>query len=208
MSVRLGIFGGTFDPVHYGHLLLAECCLEQCELDMVYFMPSAVPPHKTASSVASGQQRVEMLDLAIGGHTGFSICRYEVDRGGVNYTFETLAALHQQDPTRELFFLFGGDMFYDLPNWREPQRVCALALPVAVRRAGGPPLDFSRLSSIATAERIDEMRAHAVEMPDIGLSSSDLRARAAAGKSIRYRMPRAVEKYIENKRLYKEPRNQ
>jgi nicotinate-nucleotide adenylyltransferase len=201
--MRLGIFGGTFDPVHYGHLLLAECCFEQCRLDSVWFLPSALPPHKTTINTAAAKERVEMLELAIAGHTGFKVCRYEVDRGGVNYTFETLAALREQEPASEFFFLLGGDMFYDLPNWREPQTVCQLAVPVAVHRAGSPEIDFSRLAGIASAERIEEMRAHAVEMPDIGLSSSDIRVRIAAGQSIRYRTPRAVEKYIEAKGLYR-----
>ena len=150
------------------------------------------------------RHRVGVAELAIGGHTGFSVCRYEVDRGGVNYTFETLAALREQEPARELFFLLGGDMFYDLPNWREPNRVCELALPVPVRRAGGPALDFSRLASgIASAERVEEMRITTrVEMPDMGLAQAIFVLRRSLRKSLRYRTPRAVEKYIEVKKLY------
>ncbi len=201
--MRLGIFGGTFDPVHLGHLLLAECCREQCRLDAVWFLPTAVPPHKQEGELTPAQNRIDMLQLAIAGHEAFSVSRYESDRGGVNYTVETLAHFREQDPAQELFFLLGADMFHDLPHWRQPERICELALPVAVRRAGEPALDFSLLNRIASAERIEEMRIGAVEMPAIGLSGTDIRQRLATGKGIRYRTPRAVEKYIEAKGLYK-----
>src|SRR5437016_3149034 len=125
--MRLGIFGGTFDPVHYGHLVLAECCREQCHLDRVLFLPAAMPPHKTAYEITPGADRVEMLKLAIGGHPQFEVGTYEVARGGVNYTFETLQALTSQYSDAELFFLLGADSLNDLPRWREPQRICELA---------------------------------------------------------------------------------
>jgi len=201
--MRIGIFGGTFDPVHLGHLLLAECCREQCSLDAVWFLPTAVPPHKQQRELTPAQNRIEMLELALGGHPAFSVCRYETDRSGVNYSTDTLAHLCRQDPAGEFFFLLGADMLRDLPRWRQPEQICALALPVAVRRAGEPPLDFNLLQGIATAERIEAMRRHEVEMPEIGLSASDIRRRVAAGQSIRYRTPRAVEKYIETHRLYR-----
>src|SRR6185436_16144022 len=98
--MRLGIFGGTFDPVHYGHLLLAESCREQLKLDQVWFLPAAVPPHKQANEITPGTQRVEMLELAIGGQESFDICRYEIERGGVNYTVDTLAHLQAEDAGR------------------------------------------------------------------------------------------------------------
>ncbi len=122
--MRLGIFGGTFDPVHYGHLLLAECCREQCRLDAVWFLPAATPPHKLGEELSPARQRIEMLELAIAGNPAFSVCRHEADCGGVNFTIDTLAHLHEEDPNRELFFLMGADMLADLPNWREP-RACA-----------------------------------------------------------------------------------
>lgn len=200
--MRIGLFGGTFDPVHLGHLLLAECCREEVALDAVWFLPAAVPPHKQRADLTPAAQRIEMLELAVGGYLAFSICRYEVDRGGVNYTAETLAQLRQDNPADE-FLPPGADMFHDLPRWREPARVCELALPVAVYRAGEPPLDFNVLQGIATAEQIEAMRRLAVEMPAIGISASDLRRRVATGRSIRYRTPRAVEKYIETHGLYR-----
>jgi nicotinate-nucleotide adenylyltransferase len=200
--MRLGIFGGTFDPVHYGHLLLAECCREQCALDAVWFLPAGVPPHKQKGELSPAEARIDMLELAVAGNDAFSVCRYETDRGGVNYTAETLEHLRSEEPGRELFFLLGADMFHDLPRWRRPQRICELALPVAVRRAGQPALSFEGLSGVVAPERIEAMRAQQVEMPEIGISATDIRRRVAAGRSIRYLVPRAVEKYIETHSLY------
>lgn len=201
--MRLGIFGGTFDPIHNGHLLLAECCREQCRLDAVWFLPAAMPPHKQDHEPTPAAQRVAMIELAIAGNPHFALCHYEIDQGGVNYTFDTLTHFQAEDPTREFFFLLGADMFHDLPNWRRPERVCELALPVVVRRPGAAPLDFDALASIAAPERIALMRQHQVEMPEIGISSTDIRRRAAAGQSLRYRVPSAVEMYIASHGLYR-----
>jgi nicotinate-nucleotide adenylyltransferase len=200
--MRLGLFGGTFDPVHYGHLLLAECCREQCRLDAVWFLPAAVPPHKRNRRLTPVAARVEMLELAIAGHPAFSVSRYEADRGGVNYTVDTLAHFHEQDPEGELFFLLGADMLYDLPSWREPGRVCRLATAVVVRRSGEKAVDLDCLSQVATPEWIERIRRNEVEMPEIGISSTEIRRRVGAGLSIRYQTPRAVEKYIQTHGLY------
>jgi nicotinate-nucleotide adenylyltransferase len=202
--MRLGIFGGTFDPVHYGHLLLAECCREQCKLDAVWFLPAAVAPHKKEQEVTPTELRVEMLELALAGNEAFSVCRHEVDRGGVNYTVDTLVHLHEEDPSRELFILLGPDMFRDLPNWRDAARVCQLALPLPVYSPGKEEREFSWLSPIVTADRIDEIRRHQVEMPEIGIHASQIRRRASAGLSIRYYTPRAVEMFIATHGLYQE----
>jgi nicotinate-nucleotide adenylyltransferase len=201
--MRLGIFGGTFDPVHYGHLLLAECCREQCRLDAVWFLPTARPPHKPDRVPTLVEQRIEMLELAIVGNSAFSVCRYEAERGGVNYTADTLAHFQAEDPGRELFFLLGADMLSDLPRWHEPSRVCELALLTAVCRPGRGPLDFDALQGIALPDRIEQMRRHCVEMPLMDISSADLRRRIAAGESIRYRTPRAVEAFIASRNLYR-----
>ena len=203
--MRLGLLGGTFDPVHYGHLLLAECCREQCRLDAVWFLPAAVPPHKQDRELTPAGQRIEMLKLAIAGNPAFSVCRYETDRGGVNYTVDTLTHVSEEDPSRELFFLLGADMLLDLPQWRNAPRVCELALPIVVRRPGCDPIDFDCLRGIASPERIELIRRQRVEMPEIGISGTDLRRRVSLGQSIRYRVPRAVEMYIETHGLYQQP---
>ncbi len=200
--VRLGLFGGTFDPVHLGHLLVAECCREQAGLDEVWFLPTAVAPHKRDRQPAPAENRVEMLQLATAGHPAFSVNGYEVDRGGVNYTVDTLAHFQEVYPQAEFFFLLGADMLHDLPHWRQAARVCELASAVVVRRSGVAEPDFDCLAEVATPEQIQRFRHHQVEMPSIGISSTEIRRRVAAGKSIRYQTPRAVEEYILSHGLY------
>lgn len=201
--MRLGIFGGSFDPVHYGHLLLAESCREQCRLDRVWFLPAAVPPHKQSRILAPGKARVEMLELAISGNEHFAVSTVELDRGGVSYTVETLRTITAHQPDDELFFLMGADSLHEMITWREPAVICRLAIPVVVHRADSPPPDFTVLSKLVSPARLSEIRSHQVEMPIIDLSSTNLRQRAAEGRSLRYRMPRAVEKYIETQGLYR-----
>lgn len=200
---KLGIFGGSFDPIHYGHLLLAETCREQCRLDRVLIVPAAVPPHKQLQALTSARDRIEMVRLAIGGHEHLAVSTIELDRGGVSYTVDTLAALAEQQPGSALFFLMGADSLKDLPTWREPQRLCELAIPLVVRRAGSPEPDFSAISHLVTSGRLEEIREHQIEMPIIELSSTEIRQRVATGRSIRYRTPRAVEKFIETHGLYR-----
>jgi nicotinate-nucleotide adenylyltransferase len=201
--MRLGVFGGSFDPVHYGHLLLAECCREQRDLDQVWFLPAAVPPHKKGLAMTPGPTRVEMIELAIAGHPAFSVHRYEVDRGGINFTVDTLAHVQEASPGNELFFLLGADMLYDLPHWRHAERICELATLVVVRRAGVGPVALDFLTGITTAERIEAIRRHQVEMPEIGISSTELRQRVATGRSIRYQTPPEVDAYIRSRGLYR-----
>lgn len=200
--MRLGLFGGSFDPVHNGHLLLAETCREAARLDQVLFMPACVPPHKRDRSLSTATQRLEMLRLAIGGNEHFALSSLELDRGGVSYTVDTLHQLHAEDSARELCLLLGADSLKDLPLWREPAEICRLAELIVVRRPGLPPLDFSILSPFVAAERIERFERSQVEMPLMELSSTDLRQRAATGRSLRYRTPRAVEAYIHTHHLY------
>ncbi len=201
--MRLGVFGGSFDPIHFGHLLLAETCREQSRLDQVLLMPAAVPPHKQDHELTPVRDRLTMLELAIAGHEQLAVSTIEIDRGGVSYTIDTLSALAEQYPQAELFFLMGADSLNDLPTWREPQRLCELAIPLVVRRAGAPEPDFTAIVELVTPQRLEVIRQHQVEMPIIELSSTDIRARVATGRSIRYRTPRAVEKYIETQGLYR-----
>jgi nicotinate-nucleotide adenylyltransferase len=200
---RLGILGGTFDPVHFGHLLLAESCREQLLLDEVWFMPAAIPPHKQERELTAGKQRVEMLELAIAGNDAFRVSSIELDRGGVSYTVDTLRQVHAERADLTVYLLMGADSLHDLKNWRDPAEVCRLALPAVVRRGGQPVPDFGVLSNIVPAERLAQMAASEVEISAVDFSSTDLRSRAAAARSLRYRTPRAVEKYIETQGLYR-----
>jgi nicotinate-nucleotide adenylyltransferase len=201
--MRLGIFGGSFDPVHYGHLLLAETCREQCRLDRIWFLPAAVPPHKQSRQLAPAKARVEMLELAISGNEQFEVSTLELERGGVSYTVETLRLLRERQPADELFLLMGADSLRELVTWREPEEICSLAIPIVVHRGGSPEPDFALLGKLVTPQRLLAIQAHQVEMPIIDLSSTDLRQRATQDKSLRYRTPRAVEKYIQTQGLYR-----
>lgn len=203
--MRLGIFGGSFDPVHYGHLLLAECCRETLALDEVWLVPAATPPHKQQRTLAPGKARLEMLELALADHEQLRPCALELERGGVSYTVETLSAIRQQRPEAELLLLLGADSLRDLPTWRQPERIVELALPVVVRRGGAPEPDFSVLEGLVTPQRLEAIRRVQVEMPLIELSSTDLRRRARLGLSLRFRTPRAVEEYIRAHGLYRDP---
>ena len=201
--MRLGIFGGSFDPVHYGHLLLAETCREQCRLDQVWFLPAGVPPHKQTRTLAPAKARVEMLELAVAGNEHFAVSTLEIERGGVSYTVDTLRTLKERQPGDELFLLMGADSLREMITWREPAEICRLAIPVVAHRAGSPEPDFGVLSPLVSTQRLAEIRSHQVEMPIVDLSSTELRQRSAEGRSLRYRTPRAVEKYIEAQGLYR-----
>ena len=201
--MRLGIYGGSFDPVHYGHLLLAETCREACRLDEVWLIPAAKPPHKLDRELTPARQRVEMLELAVTGSEHLKVSSLEIERGGVSYTVDTLRDIAQGHPGAELFVLMGADSLRDLLTWREPAEICCLATPIVVRRSGVAEPDLSSLAGLVSAERLAEIQSLQVQMPIIELSSTDLRTRAAAGKSLRFRLPRAVEQYIHAHGLYR-----
>src|SRR5206468_11661052 len=129
-------------PIHYGHLLLAECAREMLQLDEVWLMPAAVPPHKQTRELAPAKHRLAMLELALAGHEQIKASKLEIDRGGVSYTVDTLTAIRQQHADADLFLLMGADSLHDLPTWREPARICELATIAVVRRGGSPEPDF------------------------------------------------------------------
>ncbi len=199
--MRLGVFGGTFDPVHWGHLLMAEQCREQCRLDQVWLLPAGLPPHKTDAAISTGGQRAEMLEFATAGHAELIVNRMELSRAGKTYTVDTLEELHADRPEDELFFLIGGDSLADLPSWREPERIVELATVVAVNR-GDRPLPSREELTRRLGEKI-AARVELVTMPGIDLSATDIRRRVRDGKSIRYMLPRAVEVYIAEHGLYR-----
>jgi nicotinate-nucleotide adenylyltransferase len=203
--MRIGLLGGTFDPVHYGHLLLAESCREQGRLDEVWFVPAAVPPHKQNQTLSSAAARLEMLRLAVGGHEAFRVSEIELTRGGVSYTVDTLAAIRAERPDAELFLLLGGDSLVDMPTWRDPRRILELARPMTVGRPGSPTPNYRVLDAFVDPAILAGLAALHVEMPLVGISSRDLRRRVAEGRSIRYQVPRAVEQYIATAGLYKTP---
>jgi nicotinate-nucleotide adenylyltransferase len=200
--MRLGVFGGSFDPVHLGHLLLAQCCQEQVRLDRVVFIPAGHAPHKPDAPRAGGADRVAMLQLALKDRPPWEISAIELDRGGRSYTVDTLRELRAQQPGAELYLLMGADSLADLPKWREPAAICELATPLAVRRAGSPEPDYGALAQLVAPARVAEIRGQQVEMPPAPISSSEIRRRIAAGEPWQDLVPAAVASYILEHRLY------
>lgn len=198
---RVGIFGGSFDPVHIGHLLIAETAAEAASLDQVRFVPNAKSPLKPNGPIASGKQRLEMTGLAISGNSRFEVDDIEIRREGTSYTVDTLQQLVSLHADWDLFLIIGADSLEQFSKWREPRRICELAIPLVVARAGHEA-NIERLAEFVTKSRMEEIRAATFRFPLIEISSTDLRRRVAESRSIRYRTPRAVEAYIEHAGLY------
>jgi nicotinate-nucleotide adenylyltransferase len=196
--MRLGLFGGTFDPIHLGHLILAEQCREACGLDRVWFVVAGAPPHKTGDRTAVAD-RLEMARIAVAGHPAFEVSELEAGRPGPHYSVETLEAVHRERPDDDLFFLIGADSLVDLPHWRQPDRIARLATIVVVNRPGIDPPGPSPVLDLGP----DARPVVSVTIPPIGIASHDLRRRRAEGRSIRYQVPRGVEAYIEANGLYR-----
>lgn len=200
--MRIGVFGGTFDPVHLGHLILAEQCREQGRLDQVLFVPAARPPHKQEQALTPFAQRVEMLQLAVAGQPAFHVEEMEKDRPGPSYTVETLHELRQRHPDAELWLVLGADTLQDLPSWVQPARIVAQTGFLVAGRPG------ARIATAAELERTIQLpagtlRLQVVDMPLVEISGHDVRRRGSSGRSIRYLVPRAVEAVIQEKRLYR-----
>jgi nicotinate-nucleotide adenylyltransferase len=193
--MRVGVFGGTFDPVHLGHLILAEQCREQAQLDQVLFVPASQPPHKPTAH-ASFAARVEMLQLAISGNAAFGVDELEAERGGPSYTADTLDELHRRRPDATLLLIIGADSLRDFPTWYQTERILQRATLLVVPRHGTPLPDAAKLPWGLSAH------SRVVAIPEINIASRDLRRLLGAGRSIRYQVPRAVEAYIQDKGLY------
>jgi nicotinate-nucleotide adenylyltransferase len=198
--MRIGIFGGAFDPVHYGHLILAEQCREQARLDEVRFVPAARHPFKADTTAAPFDRRAEMLRLAVVGHPTFRVDEIEKDRPGLSYTADTLDELRRQRPDDELFLLVGSDTLAELPTWHAPERIVRAATLVVMRRPGHEVPSADELRT-AVGEVV---RVQTVDVPLIDLSSRDIRRRVGQGRTVRYMLPRAVEVYVAEKGLYRD----
>lgn len=199
--MKIGIFGGAFNPIHNGHLLLAEQAREQCELDEVWFVPTRIPPHKTADNLSSGPNRLEMIRLATAGMPAFKASSIELERNEVSWTVDTLSRFNEKRPDDELFFMIGADSLRDLPTWKEPEKIVGLATIIAVNR--GLVDDNFKESLEALSESI-RARIQLVSIPGIDISSTDIRERVRDGKSIRFLVPRSIERYLLEHGLFKE----
>jgi len=211
---RVAVLGGSFNPIHYGHLLLADDVLERLGLDRVLFVPAGAPPHKPAAQLAPAADRLEMVRLAIDGHPRFAVSDLEVRRTGLSYTVDTLQALATGGDT--LFLVIGSETFLDLLSWREPRRVAALARLVVIPRAGsvfdpegaaaqkvlreiGVEGGFVHAAAGQAAPPRGVVIVHAASLP---LSASELRQRLREGRSLAFRMPPAVIEYVRTRGLY------
>jgi nicotinate-nucleotide adenylyltransferase len=195
---RVGVLGGTFDPVHYGHLVIAEQVGEALSLDRVLFVPAAVPPHKIGLAITPAEHRAAMVELAIAGNSGFAASRIELERDGPSYTADTLAALAdeaaRQGVARDLFFILSTEALAGLQSWHDPDRILSLCRLAVVPRPGSPMPTRAELDA-----RFGPDAGRIVSVETVPLAHS----RAAAGRSIRYLVPPAVEAYIRDHRLYR-----
>ena len=188
--MRIGIFGGTSDPPHVGHLIVASDACEALELDRLLFIPSAAPPHKKGQVQAGAEARLEMVRAAIAGDSRFEADDIELRREGASYTVDTLRVLHERYPDAELFFILGVDQLRELDTWREPGEVARLARLAAVSRGGEPPPETSYPIVDVPVTRID-------------VSSTQIRRRIGAGRPVRYLVPVAVAEVVERLDLYR-----
>lgn len=201
--MRLGIFGGTFDPVHFGHLALAEECLLRARLDEVLLVPAASPPHKGGKKISRFDQRVEMLELAIAGNEKFKIEPMEADRPGPSFTIDTLEEIHKRRPEDELFLIIGADSALEFSTWKDPAKITRLATLVVRVRPGFPmPTEQEYISQLHNQLGLLPKVIFVEGPPFLDVSSSLLKERVSNSKSVRYLLPRAVEVYIQQKKLY------
>ncbi|HEX9022008.1 MAG TPA: nicotinate-nucleotide adenylyltransferase [Nitrospirota bacterium] len=218
MSPKIGILGGTFNPVHYGHLAAAEEVRTRLKLDRVLFVPSYLPPHKQEEDAPSAVQRLEMVRMATVGNPRFKPSDIEIKRGGKSYTIDTIEELRLANPGAELYFLTGLDSFLDIRTWREWETLLARCSFVVLSRPGYRFADLLKIDFLKNAEKnlmsLDRGETtHAVvktasfviflEMiPHYDISSTDIRRRVKQGENIKYLLPEAVETYIIKNKLY------
>jgi nicotinate-nucleotide adenylyltransferase len=198
---RIGLLGGTFDPIHFGHLILAETARDTLRLDKVYFVPAADPPHKQGRIIASAEHRLKMLKMAIADNDAFELSLIDIDREGPDYTAEMLEIARKKllQSGDDLWFLMGLDSVIDFPNWHEPERIRQLARLAAATRPGYD-IDWTPL------EKALPGISHEVTllpMPGVDIASNNIRRRILHGSSIRYLVPECVRKYILETGLYR-----
>ncbi|OVE74062.1 hypothetical protein BVX94_01925 [bacterium B17] len=203
MKERLGVLGGTFNPVHTGHLVLAQNAMETFDLSKVLFVPSELPPHKDHVEILSSNHRLEMLKDAVEDNMNFDISEVETARGDVSYTIDTVKSLMKKHPEAELFFIIGSDSLIELYSWRKIDELLDLCAFITIVRPG---LDMEELLTRdlgLRADHQDKLRKNMVQGHLMDISSSDIRHRVAEGMSIKYLVPPCVEMYIAEHNLYK-----
>ncbi len=200
---RIAIMGGTFDPVHFGHLVTAEEALVQFNLDKVVFMPTGRPVRKTHLNLSSAEDRYLMTVIATASNPDFEVSRMEIDRPGVTYAIDTILAIRELYGRRaELFFISGADAVREILTWRGAERFAGLCTFIAATRPGFE----AELGTIAGSDSSAPLPVvESMEVPALAISSTDIRARVASQRPIRYLLPESVAAYIEKNGLYREP---
>jgi nicotinate-nucleotide adenylyltransferase len=198
-DLRLGVIGGTFDPPHYGHLVLAENAAVQLELDRVLFVPAGQPPHKPDRPITEARHRVAMVEVVVADNAAFRFSRVDVERSGPHYTVDMLGILQGRYPSATFFFLIGGDSLAEFVNWRDPAGILEQAQLVVMRRPGWRA-DLTSLREVLPG--IEE-RLTWLDAPHLEISGTDLRRRVAQGLPIRYLVPPPIERYVREHRLYR-----
>ena len=198
---KIGIMGGTFNPIHFGHLLLAETAYNQFDLDEILIMPTKNPYYKNLSNTATEQDRVNMVSLAIRDNEHFLFSSEELERDGTTYTVETLRNLTAAHPDHEYYFIMGADSLYHIESWKEPEAILEMAVILVAGRDGGS--SSSLKSQIAYIMNKYDADIRLLEAPVLEISSHDIRRRIRDGESIRYLLPDKVAEYILNHGLYK-----
>lgn len=197
---KVGIMGGTFNPIHNGHLFLAENAYEQVGMDEILFMPSKNPPHKLNLDLVSDQHRTNMVKLAIEDNPHFKISTMELEREGITYTADTLSILTRDNPDTEFYFIEGADSLMTMKYWMKPQTVFDLCTIVV---AGRDDVDFVKLNNEAKYyQKKYQAKVLILKMPTIQIASANIRDRIAEAKSIRYHVPEVVLQYIKKHKLY------
>lgn len=200
---RVGILGGTFDPVHRGHLAVAVAARARLGLATVTFVPAASPPHKGKGMLAEGRHRLAMVRLAISRQRWLVVSSIEFDRRGPSYTIDTVREfLRRLGASTEIFFLIGADTVGELPAWKDIRELARLCTFAPVTRPGADAEDLSLLDGVIDSDRIRAIRDSVVLMEGIDISSTEIRRRIGAGEPIRDLIPPAVERYIRQHRLY------
>lgn len=200
--MRIGIFGGSFDPVHVGHLWISEAATEQLELDALHWVPSATQPLKPGGPVASDQHRLDMLRLSIAGRERHFLDDREIRRDGVSYTVDTVKEFKEEFPGAELFLVIGSDSLASMQRWHLPSELLSIVTLSVVQRGGEEEIDFDVLSELVDQSRLTLFRRSTIRMPVIEISSGEIRERVGQGRGIRHRVPRAVEALIGADRVY------
>jgi nicotinate-nucleotide adenylyltransferase len=198
---RLGIMGGTFDPLHYGHLVAAEMARTEYKLEQVFFIPTGSPPHKVGREITPSEFRYQMVKLATADNAAFEVSRIEIERIGYSYTVDTLRDLQKLFPEYELYFITGSDAFREIFTWKDAEKILKLSHFIGASRPGFDPAEFLQDIQAKHPHFFDRM--HLLEVPALAISSTDIRSRVKRGQSIRYLLPEAVRLFIEKEGLYK-----